>query len=73
VRGIATRRDDEFERQRALSHEVAGLICVGFHDPKKLPKYEPLKKVGQPIGEPTQVDDAKIRGYFMFQAMRSKS
>lgn len=71
LKAAATRRDEATERQRALAHELAGLIAVGFHNPKEMPEYKPLRDRTEAVGEPTEHDDARIRGFFMLQAMRS--
>lgn len=72
IKASAARRRDAMERQRMLSFELAGLVACGFHNPKEMPEYEPLKDPGAPIGEPTEYDDARIRGFFMLQAMRNE-
>ncbi|MCA0963220.1 hypothetical protein [Salipiger bermudensis] len=65
-----------FEEQRQLSHELAALVSYSFHDPKKLPKYEPVtgSKSGEKAGEPPvsqELQHAQVRGYFIGLAMRS--
>ena len=62
--------------QRQISHELAGLISYAFHDPKKLPKYEPVTgtKKGEKTGEPPvshELQHAQVRGYFIGLAMRN--
>lgn len=32
----------DFELQRILNHEFAGLIALAFHDPSKMQEYKPL-------------------------------
>lgn len=70
VRASVARRDSEFERQRVLSHELAGLIAVGFHDPKKMPEYKPLAKKRAKATVATAADDEVARGYLMLLNMR---
>lgn len=71
MRAVAARRQDDFERQRALAHELAGLIAVGFHDPKKMPEYKPLAKQRAKTEVNTAADDENARGFLMHLALRS--
>lgn len=71
VKATMARRDAGHERQRILSHELAGLIAVAYHDPQNFPKYEPLQKMQGRDEKPTESDNAKIRGFFIYHAMRS--
>lgn len=65
------RRRDEIEAQRALNHEMAGLIAYAMHDPKKLPKYKAMPAQGETPGLVSDPDDARVRAYFMALAGRS--
>lgn len=72
VRAAASRADDAFERQRIVSHELAGLIAVGFHSPKNMPEYKPLAKKSAKPKTTTVADDETARGYLMLLALRSQ-
>lgn len=72
VRAASARIDDAFERQRAVSHELAGLIAVGFHSPKDMPEYKPLAKKRAKAKTMTVADDETARGYLMLLALRSQ-
>lgn len=76
LEGCAKARRMRFEEQRQISHELAGLISYAFHDPKKLPKYEPVTgaKQDEKTGEPPvsqELQHAQVRGYFIGLAMRN--
>ena len=72
LRAVAARRKDDFERNRFLIHELAGLVAVGFHDPKKMPEYKPLAKQRAKAEVNTVADDENARGYLMLLALRSQ-
>ena len=72
IRAASDRRQDDYERQRALAHELAGLIAVGFHDPTKMPEYKPLAKKRAPATIATSAQDEEARGYLMLLALRSE-
>lgn len=75
VRAASARREAErmaeFERQRALNHQLAGLISFAFHSPKDMPEYEPLQKNERHDEAPTEADTAALRGFFIFHAART--
>lgn len=72
LRAIAARRNDDLERQRVVAYELAGLIAVGFHDPKKMPEYKPLAKKRAKTEVATAADDENARGFLMLLALRSQ-
>ena len=55
-----------------MAHELAGLIAVGFHDPKKMPEYKPLAKQRAKTAPNTAADDETARGYLIYLAIRSQ-
>ena len=72
---LGTGQQERFEEQRQLNHELATWVAFAFHDPKKIPKYKPLKRRGRaPAGKPPaasqELQHAQVRGYFIGLAMR---
>jgi hypothetical protein len=72
LRAIEARRNDDLERQRVVAYELAGLIAVGFHDPKKMPEYKPLAQKRAKAEVNTPADDEHARGFLMLLALRSQ-
>jgi hypothetical protein len=71
IRACGRRIEAEHERQRALAHEAAQLTALAFHAPGKIPDYKPIR---QPrVSGPTEADDARLRGFFISLALRSKT
>lgn len=70
LRGKAASRDREIEEARQLNHEMAGLMALAFHQPKKLPKYKPIKSKSEPKDDAVQAE--MVRGYFIGLALRSE-
>jgi hypothetical protein len=66
------RTEQEYERQRAVQYEAAKLVALAFHNPKKLPDYQPLKREKPKLAEPTEYDDARIKAFFVEMSQRSK-
>lgn len=52
----------DYEAQRAIAHEQAVLIHFAVCAPKKMPKYEPMKK-HQPLSKEAQIE--MVRAWFM--------
>lgn len=55
-----------FEERRLLNSEVANLIAYAFHQPDKIPKYEPLHQERRE--KSTEADDAYVRAFFIGMA-----
>ena len=73
IRASAARTRQAFERQRIVAHELAQMIGLAFHDPKKLPKYEPVGQNQTRAATPsTEADDELARGYLIHLALRSQ-
>lgn len=65
IEGDNTRRVADFEAQRALNHEMARLVAIAFHKPQKLPDHKPLDRKARPSGSSSQVDDERVRAFFI--------
>jgi hypothetical protein len=73
IQASAARTRQAFERQRIVANELAHLIGLAFHDPRKLPKYEPAGQSQTRAATPsTEADDALARGYLIHLALRSQ-
>jgi hypothetical protein len=72
LRAIAARRSDDLERQRVVAYELAGLVAVGFHNPKNMPEYKPLAQKRAKTEANTPADDEHARGFLMLLALRSQ-
>jgi hypothetical protein len=72
VRASVERAEQEYERQRAVQYEAAKLTALAFHNPKKLPDYQPLKREKPKLAEPTEYDDARIKAFFVEMAARTR-
>lgn len=75
VRWIEARRRQEyerFERARLANYELANLIAVATHRPRKLPRYRRLDETGSsvPPRAATEADHNVIRAYFMSLARK---
>ena len=70
ISATSARVRSEFERTRAAANELAHNIARAFHDPKSLPKYEPLPERRAEVN--TAVDDELARGYLIHLALRSQ-
>jgi hypothetical protein len=62
--------ENDFERQRILNYELAGLISFAFHQPGKMPKYKENKAAEK---KGTEVDDIRVRAFFIGLAQQSES
>lgn len=73
ARGVLRREERLMETQRALNHEMAGLIFLAFHKPRHLPKYKPLKERGREVTRAaTEADHTVIKAYFRKLASQGK-
>jgi hypothetical protein len=70
ISAASKRIRSEFERTRAASNELAHNIARAFHDPKSLPKYEPMLERRAEVS--TAVNDETARGYLIHLALRSQ-
>jgi hypothetical protein len=70
ISSASKRIRSEFERTRAASNELAHNIARAFHDPNKLPKYEPMSERRAEVSN--AVDDETARGYLIHLALRSQ-
>ena len=68
---IRDRRDAEFDRERALNHELAMLTSYAYHSPKKMPKYKPSKAKKDDKADEA-LSQAQVRGFFIGLAMQKK-
>ena len=69
LRGLGTRRQRDFDEQRALSHYLAGLVAYAFHQPDKMPEFKtdaPAKR----DDAAADVDHERVRGILIGMAMR---
>jgi hypothetical protein len=73
IQASAARTIQAFERQRIVAHELAQMIGLAFHDPRKLPKYEPAgQNETKAANVSTEADDELARGYLIHLALRSQ-
>jgi len=73
IQASAARTRQAFERRRIVAHELAQMIGLAFHDPRKLPKYEPAgQNETKAANVSTEADDELARGYLIHLALRSQ-
>lgn len=65
LRARAEARREEHDRQRGIAYELAALIAFAFHEPKKLPEFEPTRPAGAPS---TRADEEHVRAWFIAMA-----
>jgi len=70
LRAQEKQREADFERQRWLNHELAGLIALAHHEPRKLPEYKPVLGAANIDRAPTEQDNARMRAFWMNLARR---
>lgn len=66
VKATSARRQRRFEEERLLNSELANLVAFAYHQPKQIPKYEPLQQARRE--EPSEADDAYVRAFFIGMA-----
>lgn len=69
LEGFEKRTMRDFEHQRALNHEMAGLVAFAHHSPNKIPRYKPVRTESEAADDLAQ---AKVRGFFMARANRGQ-
>lgn len=63
---------DQFDRDRMVAYEQAQWIALGFNG--KIPPFEPRAEVEKVEDERQRlVGNAKVRGWFISQALRSRN
>ncbi|KPU83697.1 hypothetical protein JI58_07930 [Marinosulfonomonas sp. PRT-SC04] len=69
VNATRQRETDSFERARIRNFEMAGLIAIAHHDPKKMPDYKPHGEKPKPVSD--EANQARARGAFIALALAS--
>lgn len=59
----------EHERARMVAWEQAHWIAYAVHDPKNIPSFKTMAE-GKAAEAEQAMNDAKVRGWFIAQAMR---
>lgn len=59
---------EQIKAQRCLNHELAGLIRVGFHDPKNFPKLDDLL-----VEKKAKADPEDLHSYLMALTLQSEA
>lgn len=70
LKAAADRRDQDYERARTLNYEMAALVSFAHHDPRKMPKYKPLKS--KDAAKDDALAQAQARGALIALSMRQK-
>lgn len=69
LEGARERISGEHRLHRMRNHELAQLITIGFHKPKKLPKFDEGTGRKGPVSQ--EVAQAKVRAALIAMSMRS--
>ena len=64
------RRLREHDEARMRNHELAAWVGIAINNPKKFPKFAPTGQAGKKKEASTQVDDERVRAFFIGKALR---
>jgi hypothetical protein len=73
--GAAKRRLRDHDDARVRNHELAMWISHAFHDPKKMPKFDPTPDRGGDKGARpvvNEADNARVRAWFIGRALAGR-
>ncbi len=69
ISGVRARDARDHETARIRNYELANLIAIAQHDPKKMPGYKPVSGKPQPLSGKLQ--QAKARGAMIAWALQN--